>query len=137
LGTLFDKTERLVKISNYLGTLLNLSVEEKAQLSKAAYLSKADVVTQVVKEFPELQGKMGEIYASMDGLEEAITKPIYEQYLPRFAEDELPKTRLGKYLSIIDKLDTLVLGILSNIEFSSSKDPFGLRKMHLELYRLQ
>jgi len=58
LGTLFDKTERLVKISNYLGTLLNLSVEEKAQLSKAAYLSKADVVTQVVKEFPELQGKL-------------------------------------------------------------------------------
>ena len=128
LGTLFDKTERLVKISTYLGTLLNLSVEEKAQFSKAAYLSKADVVTQVVKEFPELQGKMGEIYAKLDGADERVAKAIYEQYLPRFLEDELPKTRLGKYLSIIDKLDTLVLGILSNIEFSSSKDPFGLRK---------
>jgi glycyl-tRNA synthetase beta chain len=136
LGTLYDKTERLVQISEFLSRLLSLDDRTSSLFKKAAYLSKADITTQVVKEFPELQGAMGGIYAKLEGLEDEISQAIAEQYLPRFAGDDLPKSTLGKYLSIIDKLDTLVLSIGKGIEFTSSKDPLGLRRSALSIVQV-
>ncbi|BAL80961.1 glycine--tRNA ligase subunit beta [Caldisericum exile] len=136
LGTLFDKTERLVRIADYLGELLRLDPNEVALLKRACFLSKADITTQVVKEFPELQGTMGGIYAKIQGEREEVANAISEQYLPKFSGDELPITKLGKYLSIIDKLDTLVLSIGKGIEFTSSKDPFGLRRSALGIVQI-
>ena len=136
LGTLYDKTERLVQISEFLSRLLSLDDRTSSLFKKAAYLSKADITTQVVKEFPELQGTMGGIYAKLEGLEDEISQAIAEQYLPRFAGDDLPKSTLGKYLSIIDKLDTLVLSIGKGIEFTSSKDPLGLRRSALSIVQV-
>lgn len=133
LGTLFDKTQRLVKISEYLSEVLELDAKSRDLLKRASLLSKADITTQVVKEFPELQGTMGGIYARIQGEPEEVALAISEQYLPRFSHDEVPKTRLGKYLSIIDKLDTLVLSVGKGFEFTSSKDPLGLRRSALQI----
>jgi len=133
LGSMYEKVERLTKISEFLIKTLPIEKPTSDYLMEASYLSKADILTNVVKEFPELQGTMGGIYARLEGYPEEVTKAIEEQYLPRFAEDELPKTLTGKFLSIIDKLDTLVLSIASQIEFSSSKDPFGLRRQALAI----
>lgn len=129
LGSMFDKTERLIKLAKFLNKTLKIKEPNATYFEKAAYLSKGDLLTNVVSEFPELQGIIGGIYAKLDGFEDEIVNSISEQYLPRFAGDTTPKSLIGKLLSTIDKFDTLVLSIGANIEYSSSKDPFGLRKI--------
>jgi len=136
LGTLYDKTLRLVEIAKYLSNTIKMSKESEEKLLRACYLSRADVPTQVVREFPELQGTIGERYARLQGEKEEVAKSLREQYLPRYIDDELPETDLGKYLGIIDRLDTLVMSIASKIEFSASKDPFGLRKSALQIVQV-
>ncbi len=136
LGSMFDKSERLVKLAKFLNKTLKIEEPDATYFEKAAYLSKEDLLTNVVSEFPELQGTMGGIYAKLDGFGDEIANAISEQYLPRFAGDVTPKTLIGKLLSTIDKFDTLVLSIGANIEYSSSKDPFGLRKIALGIVQV-
>ncbi len=128
LGTMKDKTERLVKLAGETAKILKLSEVEEKFLKRAALLSKADLLTNVVREFPELQGTMGGIYAEIQGEPKEVTQAISEQYLPRFAGDKLPQTKLGKYLSIIDKIDTICGAFSVGVKVSGSKDPFGLRR---------
>ena len=129
LGTLYDKTLRLVNLSEHISKALSLSNEETKELQRAAFLSKADLVSNVVKEFPNLQGKMGSIYAEIQGENKDVSTAIYEQYLPSPTGDLVPETKIGALLSIIDKIDTLVGALGIGVKVSGSKDPFGLRRV--------
>ncbi|WP_064590184.1 glycine--tRNA ligase subunit beta [Streptobacillus moniliformis] len=128
MGTIFEKMERSQKIAKYLINKLNLENEE--DILKTIYLSKADLVSNVIneKEFTKLQGFMGSIYAEKQGEKPEISKGIFEHYLPRFQGDILPETMEGTIASISDKLDTLVGTFSVNLIPTSSKDPYALRR---------
>jgi glycyl-tRNA synthetase beta chain len=128
LGSVRDKVDRFTKIANRVANQLQVSDAERGLIQRAALLCKADLVTQMVGEFPELQGIMGQKYALTSGEPEAIATAIFEHYLPRGAGDQLPQTLTGQVVGIADRLDTLVgifsLGMLP----SGSSDPFALRR---------
>lgn len=128
LGTVKDKVDRFSVIAARLASRLTLSEDEKATIARASLLCKADLVSQMVYEFPELQGIMGEKYAIVGGESPAVAKAIVEHYLPRGADDDLPVTIAGQVVGIADRLDTLVsifgLGLLP----SGSSDPYALRR---------
>lgn len=136
LGTLYDKTQRLIRLSGVICHALNggKSLEEKAQ--RAAYLSKTDLVTGMVRELTELQGVMGKKYAEHDGEDPTVANALFEQYLPRFTGDRVAKAAsledsAGIILSLADKVDTLVAVFsLKDARLpSGSKDPMGLRRV--------
>ena len=127
LGSYEDKAQRLKKIVGYLCDKLG-AAKVKAQAVEAAGLSKADLLTQMVKEFPGLQGRMGGLYAKQEGYAAAVHQAIYEHYQPASLEDDSPSSLPGAILSLADKLDSIV-GVLGvGIEVSGSSDPFGLRR---------
>lgn len=129
LGTMKDKTDRLTILSDYISPKIGLNDSQNKALKRSAYLSKADLLTNVVREFPDLQGEIGGIYAELQGEETEVSEAIKDQYLPRFADDKLPKTLIGTCLSLIDKIDTLTGGFVVGIAVSGSKDPYGLRRI--------
>ncbi|MEG3975481.1 glycine--tRNA ligase subunit beta [Microcoleus sp. herbarium8] len=128
LGTVRAKVDRLCKIASLITNQLQITAEEKAYIERAALLCKADLVTQMVYELPEMQGIMGQKYALACGEAKAVATAIFEHYLPRGAGDKLPQTLTGQVVAIADKLDTLVsifgLGMLP----TGSSDPFALRR---------
>ncbi|HXC62128.1 MAG TPA: glycine--tRNA ligase subunit beta, partial [Nitrospiria bacterium] len=126
LGTLYDKTERLMALSAYLALELDPALKEIVH--RAAYLSKADLLTGMVGEFPKLQGIMGREYARIQGEPGAVAVAIGEQYLPRFAGDELPAGMAGKILSLADKMDTIAGCFGVGLVPTGSEDPYGLRR---------
>lgn len=136
LGTIYEKVERIIQGVNSLTNLLQLeeSIAEKAK--RAAYLCKADLVTNMVYEFPELQGIMGEKYAKLSGENEVVAKAIFEHYLPRNAEDILPETMEGTMVSIADKMDTIAGCFAVGIEPTGSQDPYGLRRQALGICKI-
>ncbi|MGD1862368.1 MAG: glycine--tRNA ligase subunit beta [Leptolyngbyaceae cyanobacterium] len=128
LGSMRAKVERIAAIATFIAAQLNLDKTARQHLQRAALLCKADLVTQMVGEFPELQGIMGEKYARHSGEPESVAVAISEHYLPRGANDQLPQTLIGQALGLADRLDTLVsifsLGMLP----TGSSDPFALRR---------
>jgi glycyl-tRNA synthetase beta chain len=135
LGTMFDKTERLKKISSHLQHELNYNNNHQI-IERIATLSKCDLLTEMVMEFPELQGIMGKIYASIQGEDLLVANGIYEHYLPRFAGDELPKSFEGAIVSIADKIDTIAGNfIVGNIP-TGNLDPFGLRRKSIGIIEI-
>ncbi|NLO90061.1 MAG: glycine--tRNA ligase subunit beta [Clostridia bacterium] len=136
LGTLFDKGERLKLLADFIGDCLNYEEEVKNAARRAAYLCKADLVTNMVTEFTELQGIMGSYYAKNDGEESAVCEAIREHYMPRFSGDELPKTRAGCILSIADKIDNIVGCFSLGIQPTGSQDPYALRRQALGICRI-
>ncbi len=133
LGSYGDKMRRLRELAKRVATEIGGDV---SKAERAATLAKTDLVTDMVFEFTELQGVMGRYYAKHDGEDEEVADAILEQYLPRFAGDELPETRTGQALAIADKLDT-ICGIFSiGQKPSGSKDPFALRRLALGLLRI-
>lgn len=127
LGTYWDKVQRMQKLVSYLADRLELGSLKK-ELAEAARLSKADLLTEMVREFPELQGKMGGLYAREQGYSEVISRAIYEHYLPQNIEDPVPESAGGAILSLADKMDTVV-GVLGvGYSISGSSDPFALRR---------
>ncbi|RLA06724.1 MAG: glycine--tRNA ligase subunit beta [Gammaproteobacteria bacterium] len=136
LGTLADKSERLTRLLKVILTAVDSELD--VQLSEdAAVLCKADLLSDMVGEFPALQGMMGQYYARADGLDDAVGEAIREHYLPRFAGDELPKTVLGAALALADRVDTLVGIFAIGAIPSGDKDPFGLRRAALGVLRIQ
>jgi glycyl-tRNA synthetase beta chain len=123
-----NKVERLSKIAEQITAQLQLNEDERTSIQRAALLCKADLVTQMVYEFPELQGVMGQKYALASGESEAVATALFEHYLPRGASDRLPQTLVGQVVGVADRLDTLVsifgLGMLPK----GSSDPFALRR---------
>jgi glycyl-tRNA synthetase beta chain len=133
LGSQADRVARLVDLAKAMAPTLGL---DTAQAGRAALLVKADLVTDMVGEFPELQGIMGMYYAKHDGEVGDIAQAIEDHYHPRFAGDSLPSTGLGLAVALADKLETLV-GIYSiGLIPTGDKDPFGLRRHALGLIRM-
>ncbi len=132
LGTVFDKSERIAALAGFIAEQLG---GKKVDGIRAGQLAKCDLMTHMVGEFPELQGIMGRYYAQHDGEHEAVANAMDEQYMPRFAGDELPKGVIGQAVAIADKLDTLV-GIFGIGQLpTGSKDPFALRRAALGVLR--
>lgn len=127
LGSMGDKVERIERLSLLLAEHLGLNANRDTIL-RTARLAKADLVSQMVYEFPELQGIMGEKYALIQGENPAVATGIREHYLPRFAGDELPSTAEGIVVSLADKLDTLAGYFALGRIPTGSQDPFALRR---------
>jgi glycyl-tRNA synthetase beta chain len=127
LGSYEDKAQRLKKIGSYLCDKLD-AARVKKDVAEAAMLCKADLLTEMVKELPGLQGKMGGLYARQEGYPAAVHQAIYEHYQPASLEDDSPTSLSGAILSLADKLDSIVGVVGVGIEVSGSSDPFGLRR---------
>ncbi|MDQ0254366.1 glycyl-tRNA synthetase beta chain [Evansella vedderi] len=128
LGSIGDKVRRIKELALTLGKDLDMTGERLAKVERAALLSKADLVTHMVGEFPELEGRMGEEYALKSGEDEEVAKGIYEHYLPKQAGDEPPATDIGAIVSVSDKLDTVVTSFGIGLIPTGSQDPHGLRR---------
>ncbi|HHY10193.1 MAG TPA: glycine--tRNA ligase subunit beta [Firmicutes bacterium] len=128
LGSMSEKVNRLVRLSGILADKLGYS-EEKAHIVRTAKLAKADLVTQMVGEFPELQGVMGEKYATLQKEPRRVALGIKEHYQPRSAQDGLPTTVEGAVVGLADKCDSLVGYFALGLIPTGSQDPFALRRM--------
>jgi glycyl-tRNA synthetase beta chain len=127
LGSYDDKAQRLKKITAYLCDKLG-AADIKPAVVEAAALCKADLLTEMVKEFSGLQGRMGGLYARLEGEPAAVHQAIYEHYQPGSLEDASPASLSGAILSIADKVDSIVGAIGVGLQVSGSSDPFGLRR---------
>lgn len=133
LGTLWDKSERIAKLASEIAKLTD---GDEAAAKQAGLLAKCDLTSELVGEFPELQGIAGTYYARLEGQPDEVANAIAEQYLPRFAGDKLPQTRTGVALALADRLDTLV-GIFGIGQApTGNKDPFSLRRAAIGILRL-
>ncbi|TYS66277.1 glycine--tRNA ligase subunit beta [Bacillus infantis] len=128
IGTLAEKVERVRKLANELADSLSFNPEEKKTVDRAAEISKFDLVSQMVYEFPELQGFMGEKYAAQKGEDAAVAKAINEHYMPRNAEDSAPESNEGAVLAVAEKLDTISSFFAIGMIPSGSQDPYALRR---------
>jgi len=133
LGSLADKSERITSLAIYMADLLGA---DPALAARAASLSKCDLLTDMVGEFPELQGVMGRYYAINNGEEKEVATALDEQYMPRFAGDQIPQSKTGQIISIADKLDTLVGIFAIGKAPTGDKDPFALRRAALGVLRI-
>jgi glycyl-tRNA synthetase beta chain len=138
LGTLYEKTERIGSLTEYLLKTLKLPAGEAKVARRAALLCKADLVTHMVgeKEFSKLQGYMGQQYALVSGEPQPVAQAIFEHYLPRFAEDRLPQSISGAMVAIADKVDTIAGCFAVKLIPSGSQDPYALRRGALGVVRI-
>ena len=133
LGTFYDRTQRLRKLAGIISDQLNIS-KEKVEI--AASICKADLVSDLVGEFPELQGTMGKYFAIEQGFDEDIAIAISDHYLPTGTNSEVPEKLVSSSVALIDKIDVLVGFFGINEKPSSSKDPFALRRNAIGLLRI-
>ena len=138
LGTIWEKSERIAKLAAFIATLMqqqgrDISIDETV---RAAILSKADLASSLVGEYPELQGIAGTYYARLNNEPEAVAASLEEQYLPKFSGDVLPQTPIGICLALADRLDTLVGIFAIDQAPTGSKDPFSLRRSAIGILRI-
>jgi glycyl-tRNA synthetase beta chain len=133
LGTFYDRTQRLRKLASQISDQLNLS---KERIEIASSICKADLVSDLVGEYPELQGVMGKYFAMEQGFEEDVSMAISDHYLPTGINSNVPKKPISVAVSLIDKIDMLVGFFGINEKPTSSKDPFGLRRNAVGLLRI-
>ncbi|GEK14927.1 glycine--tRNA ligase subunit beta [Aliivibrio fischeri] len=132
LGTIKDKTDRITELAGYIAEQIGADVEKS---QRAGLLAKCDLMTSMVFEFTDTQGVMGMHYATHDGEDEQVALALYEQYMPRFAGDDLPSTDISSAVAMADKLDTLV-GIFGIGQAPKGSDPFALRRAALGILRI-
>jgi glycyl-tRNA synthetase beta chain len=132
LGSYADKTQRVKELAQTIGSRIGAG----ADVARAAQLAKADLMTAMVGEFPELQGVMGRYYALAQGEPEELARALEEHYRPRYAGDSLPTTKTGQAVALADKIDTLVGIFAIEQRPTGAKDPFGLRRAALGLLRI-
>ena len=128
LGTMRQKVERMIRLSEFIATRLGYNAQEMIATSRAAYLAKADLGSRVVYEFPELQGIIGEYYALAAGEDTEVAQAVREHYLPRFAGDDLPESKPGIAVALADKLDSIAGFFAMGMIPSGSQDPYALRR---------
>nr|PZN72970.1 MAG: glycine--tRNA ligase subunit beta [Bacillota bacterium] len=128
LGTQFERVQRLVRLARPISQALGLPPEQQEQAARAAWLCKADLMTRMVFEFPEVQGYMGKQYLLAEGGDPAVAEAIYEHYLPRWAGDAVARTGPGIAVALADKLDTLAGYFSIGLIPTGSEDPFALRR---------
>lgn len=131
LGTVRDKVQRIRGLTRHLGSLLKLTARQRQDAERAALLAKADLVTSMVYEFPELQGVMGAAYAAVDQERCDVCQAIREHYQPRYAGDAPPASKPGAAVAIADKIDNLVGCFAMKLEPTGSQDPYALRRQAL------
>lgn len=136
LGTIFEKQIRTEKIVDVIANNFDLTESDKTVLKEIAAIYKFDLVTQIVDEFPTLQGTIGGIYAKENGFSDEVATAISEQYLPLSQVDQLPETKFGKYIALIDKLDTLIQFFSIGLIPTGSNDPHALRRQAIGVVRL-
>jgi len=136
LGTVHDKTLRVQKLAEFIGAEAGLDAAGIRTLSRSARLSKADLVTQMVVEFPRLQGTMGKVYALKSGESEAVSIAIEEHYRPTASGGQLPETLTGAILSIADKLDTLCGCFSVGLSPTGASDPYALRRQAIGVIQI-
>ncbi|QRN41335.1 MAG: glycine--tRNA ligase subunit beta [Neisseriaceae bacterium] len=133
IGCQYDRVQRLMEISSFIARQLGI---DETKVRRAAQLAKADLVTEMVGEFPELQGVMGKYYALNDNEDSEVAKAIEEHYWPKFANDVLPSSEIGIAVSLADKLETLIgiwgIGLIP----TGDKDPYALRRSALGIVRI-
>jgi glycyl-tRNA synthetase beta chain len=134
LGTSYEKVERFTALAVHIADLL--FPELKKDVERASFLCKADLVSGMVGEFPELQGVMGREYALHSGEKREIAQAIYEHYLPRFAGDKPPETNTGAIISIADKLDSIAGFFGVGLIPSGTADPYALRRQALGIINI-
>jgi len=135
LGTVADKVERMKRLVSFEAGATGLGQYERAAV-EAAGLSKADLLTEMVFEFPALQGVMGRAYALAQGRDRSVAMAIEEHYLPRTLSGKLPETVPGKLVAIADKADTLAGAFVMGLVPSGSQDPYGLRRASVGIVRI-
>ncbi len=136
LGSLKAKSERIGAMAGRIARAAGFDADVIATAQRAGALCKADLVTAMVYEFPDLQGTMGREYAKLSGESDAVATAIYEQYLPRGADDEMPQTDAGACVAIAEKLDSLIGCFLIDLVPTSTADPYGLRRAALGTIRV-
>ena len=139
LGNYYDRTNRIIKLSKYISEILiaidNLPVNIEF-VKRAAELCKADLLTQMVGEFPSLQGIMGRRYAEWDGEEKPVAIAISEHYMPRYATDNIPASRIGAIVGLADKFDTISSCFALDLIPTGSQDPYSLRRHAYGIIRI-
>jgi len=136
LGTLHAKTGRISELAGRVARAMGGSGEAVAHARRAGLLCKCDLLTEMVGEFPELQGEMGREYARRDGEPNEVADAIGELYMPRFADDGIPGSAAGRAIAIADKLDTIVGCLSLGLAPTGDKDPFALRRAALGTLRI-
>lgn len=136
IGSMYKKMQRVGLISQVIGKRIGLSEEELTDLQRASEIYKFDLVTNMVGEFPELQGIMGEKYALLKGEKPAVATAIREHYLPISAEGNLPQTTIGAVLAIADKIDSVLGFFAVGMIPSGSNDPYALRRQTYGIVRI-
>ena len=133
LGSIYDKSVRVAALAKKIADAIG---SDPVLAERAAMLAKTDLVTEMVLEFTDLQGIMGQYYAANDGENEDVASALNEQYMPRFAGDDLPATLTGCAVAIADRIDSLVGLFGINQPPSGTRDPFGLRRASLGVLRI-
>lgn len=136
LGTMDEKTVRISELACWLGEKLKIADEKLQVIQRISQLAKVDLVTEMVKEYPELQGTMGRIYALLEGEKEEVAYGIEEHLLPLTSDGKLPEREESALVSIADKTDTLVGDFALGIIPTGSADPYGLRRQATGLLRI-
>ncbi|MFH1416616.1 MAG: glycine--tRNA ligase subunit beta [Elusimicrobiota bacterium] len=136
LGTLADKTMRCKALASFVAKILKKDNNYISTVRRIADLGKADLVTHMVGEFPELEGKIGRIYAAMDGESKKVSEGIYQHYMPRTFEDKVPGSGEAAIVGVADRVDTLVGNYGAGVEATGSQDPFGMRRACRGLIRI-
>jgi glycyl-tRNA synthetase beta chain len=135
IGTVYEKIERVKRITAFFNKEFNMQIDEKI-LERAISLSKADLVSEMVFEYPELQGVMGKIYALKLGESVEVAQSIEQHYLPLSASGKLPSNKIASLISLADKIDTLAANFSIALEPSGSADPYGLRRAGIGFIRI-
>lgn len=136
IGSIYEKMQRVALIAQIIGRKVGLSEEELEDLKRASEIYKFDLVTNMVGEFPELQGIMGEKYALLQGEKPAVATAIREHYLPTSSEGELPETAIGAILALTDKLDSVFSFFSVGMIPTGSNDPYALRRQTYGVIRI-
>jgi len=135
LGTVYEKMQRVIKIAEYINEKCGFKIEQKI-IERACLLAKSDLVTDMIYEYPELQGTIGALYARKDGEDKNVATCIQEHYWPLSADGQLPNSSLSTIISIADKIDTLCGDFAVGLIPSGSADPYGLRRASIGVIRI-
>ncbi len=136
LGTYGEKLHRVSQFLTQTHLWWQFTSEEYHTLERVIQLYKTDLLTHVVQEFPELQGEMGAIYAQREGEPDLLVEALRDQYRPQYHGDRIPKTKLGQWIGMADRVDTLVMALSHGLKPTGSEDPFGIRRAALGIGRI-
>ena len=136
MGSYLDRGERIGDLAYFIAETLDLSPDRLELVKRASSLCKTDLLTEMVGEFPKLQGIMGREYALVQGEDEEVARSIAEHYLPRYADDVLPETEIGTVLSLADKFDIITGCFAAGLIPTGSQDPYGLRRQSQGIIRI-